>query len=82
MAVRKPVAHAPRADQDGDAESHRPLAALGDSFRRTIGIVAIAFGAILGALASFQGVAWPTFALVVLNVLAALYTHRLRDARG
>jgi hypothetical protein len=48
----------------------------------TIGIVAIFFGAILGALASFQGVAWPIFALVVLNVLAALYTLRLRGTRS
>jgi hypothetical protein len=47
----------------------------------TIGIIAIAFGAILGALASFRGVAWPIFALVALNALAALYTLRLSDGR-
>ena len=47
----------------------------------TIGMVAVAFGAVLGVLASFQGVAWPIFALVALNVLAALYTFRLRDVR-
>jgi MFS transporter len=44
----------------------------------TIGIVAIGFGALLGALAGFKGVGWPIFALVVLNVLAALYTLKLR----
>lgn len=44
----------------------------------TIGMVAIAFGALLGALASFEGVAWVIFALVVLNVVAAVYTLRLR----
>jgi hypothetical protein len=47
----------------------------------TIGAVAIAFGAVLGALAGFRGVAWPIFVLVVLNVLAALYTLKLRDVR-
>lgn len=46
----------------------------------TIGMVAIAFGALLGVLAGFKGVAWPIFALVVLNVAAALYTLRLRHA--
>lgn len=45
----------------------------------TIGIVAIAFGALLGALAGFKGVGWPIFALVLLNVAAALYTLRLRN---
>jgi len=44
----------------------------------TIGVVAIAFGALLGALAGFKGVGWPIFALVVLNVYAALYTFKLR----
>ena len=44
----------------------------------TIGMVAIAFGALLGALAGFKGAVWPIFALVVLNVAAALYTLRLR----
>jgi hypothetical protein len=44
----------------------------------TIGMVAIAFGALLGALAGFKGVAWPIFALVVLNAAAALYALRLR----
>jgi len=43
-------------------------------------MAAIAFGALLGALASFKGVAWPIFALVVLNVLAAVYTLMLRVA--
>ena len=45
----------------------------------SIGLVAIVFGAVLGALASFRGVAWPIFALIVLNVLAALYSLKLRD---
>ncbi|MGA8294663.1 MAG: hypothetical protein WB820_19665 [Rhodoplanes sp.] len=44
----------------------------------TIGMVAIALGALLGALAGFKGAVWPIFALVVLNVAAALYTLRLR----
>lgn len=46
----------------------------------TIGLAAIAFGALLGALAGYKGVAWVIAVLVVLNVLAALYTLRLRDA--
>jgi|GEM_PF-3375409 len=46
----------------------------------TIGMVAIVFGALLGALASFKGVGWPIFALVVLNVLAALYTLKMRGS--
>jgi MFS family permease len=37
------------------------------------------FGALLGALASFKGVAWPIFTLVVLNFLAAVYTLKLRE---
>jgi len=47
----------------------------------TIGMVAIAFGALLGALASFKGVAWPILALIVLNILAAGYTLKLREVR-
>jgi MFS family permease len=47
-----------------------------------IGIVAIAFGGLLGALASFKGVAWPILALIVLNVLAAVYTLKLHPASG
>jgi len=47
----------------------------------TIGLIAIAFGALLGALGGFQGVVWPIFALMVLNILAALYTVKLRDLR-
>lgn len=47
-----------------------------------IGVVAIAFGAVLGGLASYRGVARPIFALIVLNVLAALYTLRLRNIRS
>jgi predicted MFS family arabinose efflux permease len=42
--------------------------------------MAFAFGALLGALAGYKGVAWVIVVLVVLNVLAALYTLRLRDA--
>ena len=45
-----------------------------------IGMVAIAFGALLGALASFKGVAWPILVPIVLNVLAAVYTLDLRKA--
>lgn len=45
-----------------------------------IGMIAIVFGALLGALAGVKGAAWPIFALVVLNVLAALYTLRLPHA--
>jgi MFS family permease len=45
----------------------------------TIGMVAIVFGALLGALASLKGVGWPIAALIVLNVAAALYTLKLRD---
>jgi len=45
-----------------------------------IGMVAMVFGALLGVLASLKGVAWPIFALMVLNVLAAIYTLRLRQA--
>jgi hypothetical protein len=48
----------------------------------TIGMVAIAFGALLGALASLKGVSWVILALVILNVLAAIYTLRLRGARS
>jgi len=44
----------------------------------TIGMVAIAFGALLGALASLKGVSWVILALIVLNILAAIYTLRLR----
>lgn len=47
----------------------------------TIGMVAIVFGALLGALASLKGVSWVIFALIILNLLAALYTLRLRDDR-
>lgn len=47
----------------------------------TIGMVAIAFGALLGALASLKGVSWVILALIVLNILAALYTFRLREVR-
>lgn len=43
-----------------------------------IGVVGIVLGAVLGALASLKGVTWPILALIVLNVLAALYTLRLR----
>ncbi|MGD9502138.1 MAG: hypothetical protein AB7V40_06590, partial [Methyloceanibacter sp.] len=46
----------------------------------TIGLVAIAFGALLGVLASLQGVVWVILALILLNVLAAFYTSRLRAA--
>lgn len=46
-----------------------------------ISVVAIAFGAALGGLASYRGVAWPIFVLIALNVLAALYTLKLRDIR-
>jgi len=45
-----------------------------------IGMVAIAFGALLGALASFKGVGWPILVLIVLNVLAAAYTLKLRES--
>jgi hypothetical protein len=44
----------------------------------TIGMGAIVFGALLGALASLKGVSWVILALIVLNVLAAIYTLRLR----
>jgi len=44
----------------------------------TIGMVAIVFGALLGALASLKGVSWVILALIVLNLLAAIYTLRLR----
>jgi MFS family permease len=44
----------------------------------TIGVIGIVFGALLGTLASLKGVAWPILALIVLNVVAALYTLRLR----
>jgi len=44
-----------------------------------IGVIGIVFGALLGALASFKGVAWPISTLVVLNFLAAVYTFKLRD---
>jgi len=47
----------------------------------TIGMVAIVFGALLGALASLKGVAWVILVLIILNILAALYTLRLRGAR-
>jgi len=45
-----------------------------------VGMVAIAFGALLGALASFKGVAWPISALIVLNIVAAVYTLKLHEA--
>jgi hypothetical protein len=45
-----------------------------------IGVVAVAFGALLGALASFKGVAWPISALIVLNIVAAVYTLKLHSA--
>ncbi len=45
-----------------------------------IGMVSMVFGALLGVLASLKGVGWPIFALTVLNVLAAIYTLRLRQA--
>jgi MFS family permease len=44
----------------------------------TIGMVAIVFGALLGALASLKGVSWVILALIVLNIFAAVYTLRLR----
>jgi len=47
----------------------------------TIGLVAIVFGAVLGALASYQGVAWPIFVLIALNILAAIYALKLRNIR-
>lgn len=43
-----------------------------------IGAIGIILGALLGTLASLKGVAWPIVALVVLNVLAAVYTLKLR----
>lgn len=48
----------------------------------TIGMVGIAVGALLGALAGFKGVAWPILALVILNGAAALYTLRLLHHSG
>jgi hypothetical protein len=45
----------------------------------TVGVIGIIFGALLGALASVKGVAWPIFTLVVLNILAAVYTLKLRE---
>lgn len=47
----------------------------------TTGVIAIALGALLGALAGRKGVAWPIGALIVLNIAAAIYTLRLpRDS--
>ncbi|WP_108683007.1 hypothetical protein [Methyloceanibacter sp. wino2] len=43
----------------------------------TTGVVAVALGALLGALAGLKGVAWPIGALIVLNIAAAVYTLRL-----
>lgn len=43
----------------------------------TTGLIAVALGAVLGALAGLKGVAWPIGALIVLNIAAALYTLRL-----
>ncbi|WP_141701884.1 hypothetical protein [Methyloceanibacter stevinii] len=43
----------------------------------TTGVVAVALGALLGALAGLKGVAWPIGALMVLNIAAAIYTLRL-----
>jgi len=45
----------------------------------TIGMVAIVFGSLLGALASLKAVTWVILALMVLNVVAAVYTLRLRN---
>jgi hypothetical protein len=47
-----------------------------------IGGMSIAFGAILGALAGFQGVAWPIVVLVVLNVATGIFVFSLKDAHG
>ena len=47
----------------------------------SIGVIAIAFGAVLGALASFRGVGWPIFVLIALNILAAIYALKLRNIR-
>lgn len=44
----------------------------------TVGLVGIAFGALLGVLASLKGVVWVIVVLMVLNVLAVLYTSKLR----
>ena len=46
------------------------------------GMVAIVVGALLGALAGLQGVAWPIGVLILLNVAAAIYTLRLHKASG
>ena len=47
----------------------------------TTGVVAVAVGAVLGALAGLKGVAWPIGVLIVLNIAAAVYTLRLpKDA--
>lgn len=43
----------------------------------TTGVVAVALGAVLGALAGLKGVAWPIGTLIVLNIAAAIYTLRL-----
>lgn len=48
----------------------------------TTGAVAIVVGALLGALAGLQGVAWPIGVLILLNVAAAVYTLRLHKAAG
>jgi len=37
------------------------------------------FGSLLGALASLKGVTWVILALIVLNIVAAVYTLRLRN---
>jgi len=47
----------------------------------SIGVIAVAFGAVLGALASFRGVGWPIFVLIALNILAAIYALKLRNIR-
>lgn len=46
-----------------------------------VGLVTIAFGAILGALAGFQGVAWPIVVLIVLNVASAIYSLTLKNVQ-
>ena len=47
----------------------------------TTGVVAVAVGALLGALAGLKGVAWPIGVLIALNTAAAVYRLRLpKDA--
>lgn len=47
----------------------------------TIGFASIAFGAGLGALAGYRGVAWPIFVLIILNLAAALFALRLKGVK-